>query len=247
MSSTIWRAALPMWKGGSPPWSPRLAEAAEKLRRGLDGQSLREIDQAVDRELRRRFDEFLRGIEAYRAHGYRRDLPDPATVWSAGTTRLLDYGAPGSESFRTVLLVPSLVNRSYVLDLAPRASLIRHLAAQSLRPILVDWGTPGIEERRFGLTDYIAGRLEPALEFVAKQAGGPVASVIAWAATSRCRSRSADRTSSPRSRFSRRHGISTSRPEGRPRFSSRSAPGSKASSRPPAFCPSTYCRHSSSR
>jgi poly(3-hydroxyalkanoate) synthetase len=69
-----------------------------------------------------------------------------------------------------VLFVPSLVNRAYVLDLAPGRSMLRFLAAHGVRPLLLDWGWPGEVERRFSLTDYIAGRLERALAAL----GGPV-------------------------------------------------------------------------
>jgi polyhydroxyalkanoate synthase subunit PhaC len=59
--------------------------------------------------------------------------------------------------------VPSLINRAYVLDLAPGRSMLRWLAASGVRPLLLDWGWPGEAERRFSLTDYIAGRLERAI------------------------------------------------------------------------------------
>jgi polyhydroxyalkanoate synthase len=71
-----------------------------------------------------------------------------------------------------VLFVPSLVNRAQVLDLTPEASMLRHLAGQGVRPLLLDWGEPGALERSFSLTDYIAGRLERAL--VAASGAGPV-------------------------------------------------------------------------
>jgi len=177
LSSMVWRAALPIWKSGSLPWSPALASAAERLRRDLERQNPEELDGAVELELRRRFEAFLRGIEAYRAHGYRRTLSDGVAIWSEGTTRLLDYGAPGAMAGPTVLIVPSLVNRAYVLDLAPGASLVRHLAAAGQRPLLVDWGEPGAIERGFSLTDYIAGRLGRALDAATALAGRPVAVV----------------------------------------------------------------------
>ena len=61
-------------------------------------------------------------------------------------------------------MVPSLINRAYILDLAPETSLLRYLAAAGMRPLLVDWGSPGAVERGFGLTEYIAGRLEAAAD-----------------------------------------------------------------------------------
>jgi poly(3-hydroxyalkanoate) synthetase len=118
--------------------------------------------RAVFQELARADRALIAGIAAYRRHPYARSLPEPPTVWQEGDSRLLDYSLPGAASGTPVLLVPSLVNRAYVLDLAPGASLLRFLAAQGLRPLLLDWGWPGEVERGFTLTDYIAGRLERA-------------------------------------------------------------------------------------
>ena len=102
----------------------------------------------------------IAGIAAYRRHPWQRDLPDPPSLWNEGDTRLLDYGSTADPA---VLFVPSLVNRAYVLDLAPGRSMMRWLAGQGVRPLLLDWGWPGPLERSFTLTDYIAGRLERAV------------------------------------------------------------------------------------
>jgi poly(3-hydroxyalkanoate) synthetase len=101
----------------------------------------------------------ISGIAAYRAFNYTRDMPDPPVIWEESETRLLDYGGTGP----TVLFVPSLINRAYILDLMPEASMLRFLAARGAHPYLLDWGWPGETERQFTLTDYIAGRLERAI------------------------------------------------------------------------------------
>ncbi len=106
----------------------------------------------IDREL-------LAGIAAYRRHPYVRDLIDPPAIWHEGDSRILDYGGAGPP----VLFVPSLINRAYVLDLMPGRSMLRWLAANGVRPLLLDWGWPGPVERAFTLTDLIAGRLERAI------------------------------------------------------------------------------------
>lgn len=105
----------------------------------------------------------IAGIAAYRRHPWQRDLPDPPSLWDEGDTRLLAYGSTADPA---VLFVPSLVNRAYVLDLAPGRSMMRWLAGQGMRPLLLDWGWPGALERSFTLTDYIAGRLERAIRAV---------------------------------------------------------------------------------
>ncbi|MBI1206156.1 MAG: alpha/beta fold hydrolase [Azospirillum sp.] len=170
-------AGLPYSRGGWLPWRPglrgRVSEFAA-LAAGYDPEVLR---QAVDREVRRRLDAILTGIERYRHHAYARDLADPPTVWREGASRLLDYGADGPADGMPVLLVPSLVNRHYILDLSRERSLVRALAGYRLRPLLIDWGTPGPLERRYTLTDYVAGRLDRALDAVLALTGRPPAVV----------------------------------------------------------------------
>lgn len=101
----------------------------------------------------------ISGIAAYRRDSYVREMRDPPAIWEEGESRVLDYGGTGP----AVLFVPSLINRAYILDLMENASMLRWLAGQGLHPYLLDWGWPGEVERRFSLTDYIAGRLERAL------------------------------------------------------------------------------------
>jgi len=118
------------------------------------------------------------GLEAYRYHPYRRDLADPPVIWQEGSSRLLDYGAlpesaPAGPGRPTVLVVPSLINRAYVLDLTAERSMLRWLAREGLRPVLMDWGPPGTEERRFTLTDYVAGRLDRAFQALRRQEAAP--------------------------------------------------------------------------
>lgn len=96
-------------------------------------------------------------------------METPPVVWTSGTTRLHDYGTGNGGV--PVLLVPSLVNRAYILDLYEDRSFARWLADQGLWPFLLDWDAPGDAERQFGLTEYVR-RLETALTAVADLSGG---------------------------------------------------------------------------
>lgn len=186
-------AGLPLLNGNWPHWHPQVAEAAVILRRDLRqrlGRSAAAEDapvppeafgpftRALDREMRRRLDDFLTGVERYRRHPYQRDLDAAPTVWKEGTTELLDIGGAG----KPVLFVPSLVNRGYILDLSWRKSLVRWLAGQGgdnvggggIRPFLLEWGYPAATEREFTMSDVVAGRLVRALEATCARVGGPV-------------------------------------------------------------------------
>jgi polyhydroxyalkanoate synthase len=159
-------SSSPAWKPGQG-WHPAVRDRSQDLFHELARTEPEALRKAVGSEVRRRLDELERGIRVYRHHPYRRDMALPPAVWSEGTTRLLDYGvfAPKADG-APLLVVPSLVNRGYILDLQPDRSLMRQLAADGFRPLLVDWGTPGTDERRFDLTAYIAGRLGNALDQV---------------------------------------------------------------------------------
>ncbi len=165
-------SALPTWKSGSPGWSRPWSAEENELRAAINSADPAGFQKALAEETVRRVDDFLAGIEAYRDHPYSRTLEPMPEIWRRGTTRLLDYSEPGAAG-TPVLVVPSLVNRSYVLDLTPKRSLVRHLRAKGLRPYLVDWDEPGPEERDFGLDDYVADRLSGMLDAVTARAGRP--------------------------------------------------------------------------
>ena len=72
------------------------------------------------------------------------------------------------------LFVPSLINRGWVLDLVPGQGMLSWLAGHGIHPYRLEWGSPGDDERGFDVADYIAARLEPALDEVVRRAKGPV-------------------------------------------------------------------------
>ena len=165
------RTVLPILKDALLPSS----EAVERLRglaAEIDAVGSNKVAAALDLEIARRAKSYLDGLEAYRRHPYRRTDETPPVLWREGTTRLLDYG--GDTAGPMILVVPSLINRFYVLDLLPERSLLRHLAGRGLRPLVVDWGAPGREERKFDLTGYVAGRLESAFDTALRAADAPI-------------------------------------------------------------------------
>jgi polyhydroxyalkanoate synthase len=163
MKSAVLSSAWPSW---SAAWPSRtgveepLAKIAAHVAEAGPGAESR-FAQTLLTEAWAQDRGFLAGIAAYRRHPYQRLMEDPPIVWEEGGSRLADYTSDGAGPL--VLVVPSLINRAYILDLMPGKSLMRYLAAEGLQPLLLDWGYPGPIESRFTLTDYVAGRLERAL------------------------------------------------------------------------------------
>jgi polyhydroxyalkanoate synthase len=69
-----------------------------------------------------------------------------------------------ADAGRPVLVLPSLINRTDVLDLMPERSLLEHLVAAGFRPLLLDWGKPEGTELRLTLAEQIHGRAHAALD-----------------------------------------------------------------------------------
>ena len=163
-------AALPGLRSGSLGWRPELAANGSQLAAELAAANPEQLAAAVAREAERRFTTFLDSIRSYRRHPFQRPAPSASILWEEGSTRLLDYRGPKERKQdrrgRPILIVPSLINRAYILDLLPERSFMTFLADQGFRPFLVDWQSPGEAERRFDLGDYILGRLATALDAV---------------------------------------------------------------------------------
>jgi polyhydroxyalkanoate synthase len=88
--------------------------------------------------------------------------------------RLLRYRRPGggTADFATpVLLVPSLINRHYVLDLRPGRSFVEFLVEHGHDVFLVDWGTPGDEDRYLEWDDIVDRYLGRAIRMAARRTG----------------------------------------------------------------------------
>ncbi len=172
-------AALPALRSASPLWKLAGLSVDPELDAAIGAADPAALQAAVVRSARTRMDAFLRGVRAYHQHPYRREAETAPVAWSDGATRLLEYGTARrgtGEGGPAVLLAPSLINRGYILDLAPDCSLARFLARSGVRPYLIDWGAPGTAERDFGLAEYVA-RLETAIDRAAEATGGPVAVV----------------------------------------------------------------------
>ena len=81
----------------------------------------------------------------------------PSTILHAEAGVNLRSYAPEDAEGPPVLLVPAPIKRSYIWDLAPEVSVVRHWLARGYRVYLAEW-TPVPDSEDFGLDDY-GGRL----------------------------------------------------------------------------------------
>lgn len=100
--------------------------------------------------------------------------PTPRSVIAQeGTARLLRFVGPDrpkDASAQPLLLVPSIINRWYVMDLRPGRSLVEACVGAGIDTYLLDWGVPADEDRYLGWDDLIK-RLDRAIRIVRRTSG----------------------------------------------------------------------------
>lgn len=111
------------------------------------------------------------GIQSYLRHPYRRKKPDHETVWQLGEASLLYFPVDSAPDMPPLLLVPSLINRSHILDLIEEKSFIRWLNRQGCPVYLLDWGIPVQDAGMATLDSLTDSRLLPAMSFIGRREG----------------------------------------------------------------------------
>lgn len=102
-------------------------------------------------------------------------------VWSRDRVRLYRYHGAAPPTYPVpLLLVYALVNKPYIFDLLPGRSFVEFMLGEGFDVYLLDWGSPGLEDRCLGLDDYALDYLPRALEEVRRRAGGERVSVLGY-------------------------------------------------------------------
>jgi polyhydroxyalkanoate synthase len=99
------------------------------------------------------------------------------TLYTEGTASLLHFSPAGKGV--PIVLIPSLINRWYVLDLRTGASLVEALTAAGRDTWLLDWGVPEPEDRHLSWADLLA-RLDRAIRRVMRETGAPKVAVLGY-------------------------------------------------------------------
>lgn len=117
--------------------------------------------------------QMLKGIDAYKVAPLEAYKPDHPAIWQNGSTKLLAAYPAKSKQKAPVLIVPSLINRHYILDLDAQHSFTKYLSQNGFSVFIFDWGEPAETEKAYSVNDYITERLYPALSYLNKECGKP--------------------------------------------------------------------------
>lgn len=85
-------------------------------------------------------------------------------VWRKNKSVLWHYPAKQKKYQIPLFFVYSLFNKPYILDVAPKTSVIEGLTNLGYEVYLLDWGAPGYEDKKIGLDTYIEKYLKTAVK-----------------------------------------------------------------------------------
>jgi polyhydroxyalkanoate synthase len=102
-------------------------------------------------------------------------------VWTRNKAKLYRYISDKPKKHRTPLLfVYALINKPYILDLTKGGSLIEFMVERGFDVYLLDWGTPGYEDRHMKLDDYIMDYIPRAVRKVMRRSNVEEVSILGY-------------------------------------------------------------------
>lgn len=119
--------------------------------------------------------QMLRGIQKYYTCEYVNEPLPREEIWRQGTVSVQvipDYEYKDGQP--SLLLIPSMINRSYILDLMEGRSMLRWMAEQGINAYLLDWGELTEDDGQGEMEAVILQRLVSAIEFLAQREGDKI-------------------------------------------------------------------------
>jgi polyhydroxyalkanoate synthase subunit PhaC len=92
-------------------------------------------------------------------------------VWQRDKAQLWRYRSGPARYAEPLLIVTSLVSRSYILDLLPGSSAVEFLRDRGFDVFMLDWGIPDELDAENGLAAYVDEYLPRAVEAVRRESG----------------------------------------------------------------------------
>lgn len=101
-------------------------------------------------------------------------------VWRRDKAELWHYRSDSLSTGTPVLIVMSLISRSYILDLHPSASFVAALRDAGLDVYMLDWGIPDEHDAANSLSTYVDELLPDAVGAVIDESGAGSVNVIGY-------------------------------------------------------------------
>ncbi|WP_066307880.1 class III poly(R)-hydroxyalkanoic acid synthase subunit PhaC [Bacillus sp. FJAT-29814] len=134
------------------------------------------------KELKQLFNRVYRATQVLTTDAEPEVAPTPKEiVWTRNKTKLYRYISDQPKKHKIpLLMVYALINKPYILDLTKGGSLIEYLVNQGFDVYLLDWGTPGYEDRNMKLDDFIMDYIPRAVKKVMRKSNVEEVSILGY-------------------------------------------------------------------
>lgn len=120
----------------------------------------------------------MRGIQLYQNHSFKQPLLETKEVWRSGGVSILEPVMQGGHKLKSaapLLIIPSLINKSNILDISEEHSVLRWLQKNGVAAYLLDWGDFSLpDECTMSMDDVLLSKLCPAIECMVQMHGGAI-------------------------------------------------------------------------
>jgi polyhydroxyalkanoate synthase len=104
-------------------------------------------------------------------------------IWALNKTKLYRYYPlvpPEQRKKVPLLLVFALMNKPQILDLRPGHSFVEYMLKRGYDVFLLDWGSPGLEDKDLKFDDYALNYLPRAIRKMKSVSGSEEFSMLGW-------------------------------------------------------------------
>jgi len=118
----------------------------------------------------------IKGIKQYQLHDFARPKTSKPVVWKDGQVRLFHY-APSKKPRARMLIIPSMINGSEIIDLLPDRSFAEWFAKQGVDVYVLDWGDLTKDKQLTNLDLALGKKLKKLLAWLKPQSTLPLTGV----------------------------------------------------------------------
>lgn len=118
----------------------------------------------------------VQGIKLYQAHPHKRKPQKNEIVWREGGLTLSRPHITENNNYNKtqknpLILIPSMINQSYILDLCPEKSILAWLNQNGVQAYLLDWGDLTGFSENTKIENVVNNHIKSAINFLHKKTG----------------------------------------------------------------------------
>ncbi|PZP55754.1 MAG: hypothetical protein DI586_05880 [Micavibrio aeruginosavorus] len=113
------------------------------------------------------------GIRNYQLHSFKRPETKRPIIWQDGEVRVFHY-LPKKKVKGRILVIPSMINGSEILDLLPDKSMMNWLAEKGFESFLLDWGDLTNDKELKSIDHALGKKIKKLLKWLKAQSDLPL-------------------------------------------------------------------------